>query len=183
MKEIWKPIKGYEGYYEISSYGRLRSCDRIIVQGKNFLHLKGRFMCPSICRSTGYYITTLSRNGIKKRKLLHRLIAKAFIPNPDNKPMIDHINGVRTDNGIENLRWCTNRENLTFPIASENRIKCKAPISKKVAQIDRYTQKVIKVFRSTGEVHRQLGFKSPNISRCCRGEKPTAYNYIWRYVE
>lgn len=182
MEEIWKTIDGYEGYYEISSLGRLRSCDRTIEQGRNILRLKGRLMKPHICSTTGYYMTMLSKSGISKRFPLHRLIAKAFVPNPENKPLVDHINGNRTDNRIRNLRWCTNKENLTFPIASENRILCKQNVSKKVAQLDKTTLKAINVFRSVGEVKRQLGFAKQNIILCCNGVKPSSYGYKWKYI-
>ena len=183
MKEIWKPINGYEGFYEISSLGRVRSLYRKVKCGKCHITIKEHLLNPQICNTNGYYMVMLSKEGVSRRFLIHRLIAEAFIPNTANKPFIDHINGIRTDNRIENLRWCTNRENLTFPIAYENRIKCKSSISKSVAQIDRYTGETIKVYRSTGEVQRQCGFKNQNIGRCCRGIKPTAYGYKWRYIE
>jgi hypothetical protein len=109
-------------------------------------------------------------------------MALSFIPNHQNKPFVDHINGIRSDNRLENLRFCTNKENLTFPIAAENRILCKDNVSKRVAQIDKQTNKVIKVYRSTGEVERQNGFHNQNIGRCCNGIKPSMYGYKWKYI-
>lgn len=182
MEEIWKEVCGYEGLYEISSIGNFRSCDRVIKNRNHHQKIKGRLRKTQICRTTGYYMVTLNKNGKCTNTTIHRLMAEAFIPNPENKPFVDHINGIRSDNRIENLRWCTNQENLTFPIAAENRILCKQCLSKKVAQMDKETGKIINVYRSTGEVQRQNGFHQQNIVRCCNGVKPSMYGYKWKYI-
>lgn len=110
MEEIWVDIKGYEGLYQVSNQGRVKSLDRIIVkENGNKQNLKGKILKQKIHK--GYYTVYLSKNGNVKTVRVHRLIAMAFIPNPKNKPFIDHINTITTDNRIENLRWVTPKEN------------------------------------------------------------------------
>jgi len=99
--EEWRKIEGHEGY-EVSNIGNIRS----------FKHGKIRIR-KLVLDSKGYYQVNLSINGKCKLQLVHRLLAIAFIPNPDNKPCIDHINRIRTDNRIENLRWATMEENMS----------------------------------------------------------------------
>ena len=116
MEEIWKPIKGYEKYYEVSTFGNVRSLDRFIKcetifgNNKNFIK-KGRLLKPRTSKSrgleTGYYRVML--NG--KNKCVHKLVAEAFIPNPENKPQVDHIDGDVCNNKVFNLRWVTQKEN------------------------------------------------------------------------
>lgn len=111
--EIWQDIPDYEGYYQVSNKGNVNSVDRyIICQLKNqtVSQIKGK---PKKIRLNifGYPVITLSRNGIRKHVFIHRLVALSFIPNPNNKLEINHINGIKTDNRPENLEWCTRQEN------------------------------------------------------------------------
>lgn len=110
-KEQWKDIDGYEGYYQISNLGRVKSLERKVVgyYGADRT-LKERI--KSLQKSDGYLTVSLSKNGKNKRYKIHRLLAKAFIPNPENKKCINHKNGIKTDNRIENLEWVTRKENL-----------------------------------------------------------------------
>ena len=110
MKEIWKPIKNYEGYYEISNLGRVKSLDRFVKQKDHFIH-RQECIKQSRIDSNGYYVVTLCKDRKSVSTYIHRLLAEAFIPNPDNKPCIDHINTITTDNSLENLRWVTAEEN------------------------------------------------------------------------
>jgi len=113
-KEIWRDILGYEGFYKISNFGRVLSL--IPHNGTSNRKLK------NLLNKTGYYQVGLHINGSKKKMfLVHRLIANAFIPNPENKPCVNHINGKKTDNRIENLEWCTHSENTTH--AFETKLK------------------------------------------------------------
>lgn len=108
--EKWKDIKGYEGIYQVSSYGRVKN------------KLTGRILRPGV--STHNYLSVvLCNNGKTKGMRIHRLVAQAFIPNPDNKPCIDHIDGIRFNNFVENLRWCTSEENNNYPLAKERKQK------------------------------------------------------------
>ena len=115
--EIWKDVQGYEGLYMISNYGRIKSCQRTIISssGKT-LTLRPRIKTPSIGVG-GYPVVNLCKEGKSRTYRLHRLIAIAFIENPDNKPFIDHINRDVTDYRIENLRWCTQKENMCNPLS------------------------------------------------------------------
>ena len=102
-EEIWKPIKDFEGYYEVSNIGRVRSL--------NYKRTgKGKIL-KNIEDYKGYLEVVLTKNGKRKQFKVHRLVAEAFIPNPENKPCIDHINTIKSDNRVENLRWVTYKEN------------------------------------------------------------------------
>ena len=126
MTEIWKDVVGYEGRYQVSNLGRLRSCDIVLTKkdGKNELRKGKVLLLQKNCH--GYYMHLMS-DGSDIRKLIpiHRIVAEAFIPNPENKPCIDHINTVRTDNRVENLRWCNMSENMLNPITRERMRNCR----------------------------------------------------------
>ena len=134
MEEIWKCIEGYEGYFEVSNMGNFRSKDRIIKYKSNGLR---NYPGKSLKTETiveGYQRIVLMKDGIKRRYMCHRLVAQTFIPNGDNKPFVNHINGNKADNRVNNLEWCTQSENElhSFRILGNNmtnktypkRIKC-----------------------------------------------------------
>lgn len=110
-EEKWENIKDYQGY-QISNLGRVRSIDRYITgkDGKKKLY-KGRYKKPTIGKR-GYYVINLWKNNKQVQCYIHQLIGQTFIPNPENKTEIDHINRITTDNRIENLRWVTHKENM-----------------------------------------------------------------------
>ena len=109
MGEIWKDVVGYEGLYQVSNLGRIKS-----FRGK-----RSKDGIMSLGENHGYKVILVPNGKSRKMLLVHRLVAQAFIPNPENKPDIDHINGDRQDNRVENLRWCTPLENMNNPITRQ----------------------------------------------------------------
>lgn len=109
MEEIWKDVVGYEGLYQVSNLGRVKS-----LRSK-----RSKDGIMSLGKKQGYSVIIVPNGKSRKMLLVHRLVAQAFIPNPENKPHIDHINGDRKDNRVENLRWCTPLENMNNPITKQ----------------------------------------------------------------
>lgn len=179
--EEWKDIKGYEGLYQVSNEGRVKSLERIVIKknryGKysQFKH-KCKILKPQY-DSDGYQIISLCVNGVPKTYKIHRLVAKAFIPNPEDKPEIDHINGVKNENNAENLKWSSHIENTNNTITKTP--KNREDQSKKVYQ---YTLegKLVAIWPSTRECGRQ-GFQQSNVQKCCVGENKTYNGYKWSY--
>lgn len=122
MSEVWRPIEGYEGIYEVSSYGRVRSMERDVsfyINGTLVTHPK-----PSVIRKTkmerkGYLRLNLCKDGVKKFYSVHRLVAKAFIPNPHNLPQVNHKDENKLNNHVDNLEWCTCEENAKYGTRNE----------------------------------------------------------------
>lgn len=112
--EIWLPVVGYEGYYEISNLGRLRSVDRIVNHPKGGVVLINGIRIKTFSDPDGYPVGKMSKLDKRRFVRIHRLVATAFIPNPENKPSVNHINCIRWDNRASNLEWCTQQENVAY---------------------------------------------------------------------
>lgn len=168
MKEEFKDIKGYEGLYQISNLGRVKSLNYRHTGREKILKLK--------IDKDGYLLICLYKNGKQKFFTIHRLVAEEFIPNPNNLPQVNHKNEIKDDNRMENLEWCTVKYNNIYN-GRQKRIAEK--ISKSVLQIDKTTNEVIAEFPSTIEVQRQLGIL--HISECCKGKRNTAGGFKWQY--
>lgn len=193
-EEIWKDVKGYEGLYQVSNLGRLRSLDRYVRHKKigSTRLLKGKIMSPTISKSTGYLVTILYRKGKGSQVTVHRLVAETFLPNPTEKPEVNHINGIRDDDRAENLEWVNRSENQLHAYRVLNR-KCKVPKKEQRQQyLDESSKKVIQYeiqiivkekarYNSIREAERQTGIVHTSISKCCRHKQEKAGGYIWRY--
>lgn len=182
MEEIWKDIEGFEGLYQVSNLGRVKSLERI-NEGKKTVKLKEKILRQSP-DGKGYMMVWLYYNKKRKTCKVHRLVAQAFIPNPNNKPQIDHINGNNQDNYVENLRWCTSKENFHNPISykrnSESKFGYKNHHSRAISQYS-LDMILIREWDCINDACRELGVNHSHISQCCNLKRKYAYGFIWRY--
>lgn len=181
LTEEWKPIEGYEGYYEVSSFGRIRSLPRYVIKDNkgNKALKKGKIMKLGKGGTHPYLIVGLSKEGIRTNYFVHRLVAKAFIPNDDpiNKPLINHKNEMKNDNWVDNLEWCSHQYNSTYGKAIE---KQKQKRMKTVLQFD-LNGNFINEYKSITEAGKQTGLFNVSIGKCCRNEQFTAGGFIWLF--
>ena len=161
--EIWKDVKNYEGLYQISNLGRVKS-----------LISKNKILKPSK-NKRGYMIVALSKNKIIKRYGVHQIVANNFIKNEYNKMQVNHIDGNKQNNCVENLEWCNCQENMLH--AYKNKLTNGKRIP--VMQLD-LDGNLIKIWNSQIEASRKLNISSVAISRCCNGITKTAGKYIWK---
>lgn len=159
MVEEWRPIKGYEGLYEVSSLGRVKS-----------LNYRGSGACKIFTGSPDKdgYLRTVLRNPVKKYVRIHRLVAEAFIPNPTRLPLVNHLDEDKQNNCVDNLEWCTPQYNNDYSL------------SRKVIAKD-FSGKIVHIFKSTAEAGRS-GFNQRHVSQCCLGKEPHHKGLIWNYV-
>lgn len=185
MKEIWKDIDGYNGIYKVSNLGRIKSNGFEYLQkgkGGNVFRRKSQ---PKILSQSytveGYLVVTLIKNGIAKQHKVHRIIADAFIPNPDKKPVINHINGQKDDNRIENLEWCTVKENTEH--AHSTGLCGRNAKAKCVARVDE-SGKILEVFESALQAAKHFGHYSSasNLHKVCRNGRGKWCGHMFRYI-
>lgn len=179
MTEIWKDIPGYEGLYQISNYGRVKSVERIRyakTPGKSDWQAPVNECIRKESISRGYKRVILLKNGRKNTFQVHRLVAIAFVPNPDGKPQVNHINGIKTDNRVENLEWCTNSENQIHAILHG---LVSHANNGPVYQFS-LDGKFIKKWEMVSIASKTLGISAGNIHSCLHGARKKAGGFVWR---
>ena len=182
--EEWKDIKGYEGLYQVSNLGRVKS----LGNGKS-----NRSKCiimKTAINHKGYAMIRLCKDGVGKGFSVHRLVAESFLANHEHKPQVNHLNGLTWDNRVTNLEWATCSENNLHAYRELNRkaprsglgkLGSKNPASRAVLQIKR--GETIACFGSMLEADRATGINFRNISSCCKGIRKSAGGFQWKYKE
>lgn len=166
INEEWKDVVGYEGLYQVSNQGRLRS----------FHKNKCSLLAPCVGKH-GYVVTLLHKGKSRKNARVHRLVAEAFIPNPDNLSSINHKNEIKTDNRVENLEWCTAKYNSNYGTSAQ-RIAEKQSVA--VLQYD-LNGILVRRYNGLSEAERLYGYKHCSISEVCSGKKLSYMGCIWLY--
>lgn len=161
--EIWKEIVGFEGLYWVSNFGRIKSKRKI------------RKICTSKC---GYSVVNLSNSKTFKKFYIHRLVASAFINNPNNYNEINHKDENKTNNSVENLEWCDRNYNCTYGTKTE---RTSLKTSKPILEIN-LTTGLITYWKSSGEIKRILKKDTKNIRNCLKGKMKQSYGSRWLYA-
>lgn len=195
MKEIWKDVVGYEGIYEVSNIGNVRSLDRYVygkLDSKHFV--KGKVFKLQKSHK-GYRTVILHKCGKAKQKQVHRLVAEAFISNPLNFPQVNHKDTNKENNCVNNLEWITNYGNMQHAVKNgcfgkftdrqkeavmENLKKCHKARKKRVIQTDDFGN-VIAEYESATQAERGLGIGGSKIIMCCKGKRKHAGGFCWKY--
>ena len=169
--EVWKDVLGYEGLYKVSNKGNVFSVGRVSSQGKK---CGGLTLNPRNV-GAGYLQVSLYKNGKMKGEYVHRLVAEAFIPNPESLPQINHIDEVKVNNELSNLEWCTREYNNNYGTRVERFTQA---LSKKVRAVNVETGEVV-TFNSTQEAGRK-GYSNSSVSAACRGVYNTGGGNLYK---
>lgn len=183
MEEIWRDIEGYEGLYQVSNLGRIKS----FISQRN---KKEKILHPSNDKD-GYLFIGLYKNGNQKPKRVHRIVAGNFIPNTNNKPQVNHINGDKKDNRVENLEWCTCKENIVHAweeglhkLSKEHHkkmVEAAAKVCSKPVMQFTIEGEYINEFSSANKAAKSVNGFHPEIIRCCRGIIKSYNGFIWKF--
>lgn len=179
MEEIWKDIKDYEGLYQVSNLGKIRSLDRYRYNGISYYIQKGKILKLQDDKN-GYKVINLYKDKKVKNFKVHRIVAQAFIPNPENKEQINHIDGNKNNNQITNLEWCNCTENVRHAFTNNLMTQHNNTPVEQYSLDGSFLKKYNSISEAILELHLNKGAVS-SISRCCQHIIPTAYGYIWEY--
>lgn len=178
--EKWQPIIGFNGLYAVSSTGRVKRIHSFCNHPKGGKSEVREKILKGTYNELGYLYVTLSNGAFKQRFFIHRLVALAFIQNPENKPEVNHKNNINDDNNLYNLEWSTRKENAEHYFTGFFE---KSKLRKKIAQIDVNTGKEIRIFESILIAANFLGNRNrtSEICKCAKGIEKSCYGYKWEY--
>lgn len=172
-KEIWKPVKGYEGLYEVSNKGNIKSL--------NYNKTGNEKVLRPADNGRGYLYVVISKNGERKNMLIHRAVAEVFLENPYNLPQVNHRDEDKTNNSVENIEFCSCKYNLEYSKVSQKAVEV---TSKPVIQFTK-DGRFVSEYKNIREAERYTGIHHNQISRCCLGRKhyKSAGNYKWKFKD
>ena len=168
--EQWKAIAGYDGLYEVSDLGRVKSL--------NYNHTGTEKILKPWKNTNGYLQVGIRKYGQRKFLLVHRLVAEAFIPNSQGLDTVNHKDEDKTNNTVSNLEWMSMKDNINY--GTHNK-RVAESLSKKVQMFDKSTGELLATFPSTNEAERVAGIYHGHISGCCNGKRKSAGGYVWKY--
>jgi len=196
MEEIWKDVQGYEGLYQVSNHGRIKSLPRLDSMGRQ----KGGLVLKPKSRKDGYKRINLYYKGKMETYLVHRIVANAFIPNPYVKPQVNHIDEDKSNNKVNNLVWMTAKENINYGSCIERSVKNRDQKSiakkvdhkaigkniryihsKKVVSIDKDGNKCL--YDSLTDASNATGLWRQNIGKCCKNIYKTSGGFHWKFID
>ncbi len=179
MQEIWKDIEDFEGQYQVSNLGNIRS------QPNKANHFKTVHNIGQYNNSHGYMIVSLFKNKLQKSYQVHRLVAQAFIPNPNNYSQVNHIDGNKLNNCVNNLEWCTAKQNMQHAKQNGLRADFSGNNNPRIRKINQYDLQgnFIKQWNSIYDIINELGICRSSIWRACTGRFKQTNGYIWKYAD
>lgn len=173
---IWQDIQEFEGYYQISNHGLVKGLKRTIINRTSLMNVSEIILKPHFDKDC-YLHVSLARAGMAATLRIHRLVALAFLPNPFNLPVPDHINGIRWDNRVENLRWSTHSDNVQSQFDRGRPVSTSRPVNQ-------YTinGEFVQRFEAIRHVEKQ-GFDSKKVNACVLNQRKSCGGFIWKYAE
>lgn len=195
-KEEWKDIEGFEGLYQISTFGRVKSLVGWVGNKNIKKYIHREKILKTKPKKNGYLVVTLRYQNVIKYKSIHRLVAKTFLPNPNNYPVVNHIDGNKTNNNINNLEWCTYSHNTREAIKIGLMPKPNTVLkrwtgkfgkehnkSRHIYQIDKNTKKVVAEYYGVPEITRKTGFCESALYAVLHHRRKTTGGYIWEFAD
>ncbi len=178
MAEIWKDVVGYEGLYQVSDRGRIKSiCSYVRLQNGELMKKKPHIL--KLQDRCGYKLVNLFKGGRSHTLNIHRLVAEAFLPNPHRYSVVNHKDENKSNNSLSNLEWCTHAYNLSYGTAQRRRAVSQGKV---VIQLDK-NGAFIKRHLTLMDACRDTGINFQNISQCCNNKRKTAGGYCWKFEE
>ena len=177
--EIWKTIDGTDNKYAVSNLGNVKRLEHYTIVGPNKIHYEERIL-KQYTSKDGYRVVHISINGKRYVKKVHRLVAQYFLDNPNDHPQVNHIDENRQNNSVENLEWCTAKQNSNHGSRNEKLRKCSGL---KIAQYS-LSGELIKIWDSMSQASASFGCTTTCcIRRVCKGDRKSYKGFVWKYVD